>query len=83
MWAACTSMQTAASMTIPYTKPPVMAFIILRYPSPLVEKREIIAVCRPRIDIMADTKFSTLAAERIGLPSFRNLLRLITDVIMV
>ena len=45
----------------------------------VVEKREIIAVCKPRIDIMEDTKFSTLAAEKIGLPCLRNFTKFITE----
>ena len=40
------------------------------------ENCEIIAVCNPSSDISAATKFSTFAADKIGLPSFRYFTRL-------
>ncbi len=76
-------MAATVTVTMKNTAPPVMAFIIFLYPSPLVEKRVIIAVCKPRTDIMADTKFRILAADRMGLSIFRNLTRFMTDSVII
>ena len=71
----CSSIVTAISITENHTPPPVTAFMILRKFSPSVENCEIIAVCKPSSDISAATKLRTFAADKIGLPSFRNVTR--------
>ena len=69
-------MYIAMAITPMHITPPVIAFMRRGYISVSGEKRAMSTVCRPSIDIIAATRFTALAAERIGMPKRRDLARL-------